>query len=51
MLKNNYIAHISLFKVLVGNIYIEDINAFFWFLAEARKFNNKIMVYPQQVCS
>lgn len=50
MLKDDYIVHVSLFKVPVGDTHIEDINAFFRFLAEARKFNNEIMVYPQQVC-
>lgn len=46
MLKNNYVAHIFSLKVPVGDIYIEDVNVFLSFLAKARKFNNKIMLYP-----
>lgn len=50
MLKDDYIAHVSSLKVPAGDTHIEDVNAFLRFLAEARKFNNEIMVYPRQVC-
>lgn len=50
MLKDDYIAQLSLLKVPAGDTHIEDVNIFLRFLAEARNFNNKIMVYPWQVC-
>lgn len=50
MFKDDYIAHVFSLKVPAGDTHIEDVNAFFRFLAEARKINNEIMVYPRQVC-
>lgn len=50
MLKDGYIAQLSSLKVPAGDIHIEDVNAFLRFLAEARKFNNEITVYPRQDC-
>lgn len=50
MLKDDYISQLSSLKVPAGDTHIEDVNAFLRFLAEARKFNNEIMVYPRQVC-
>lgn len=50
MLKDNYVAHVSSLEVPAGDAHIEDVNAFLRVLAEARRFNNEIMVYPRQVC-
>lgn len=50
MLKDDYVAHVSSLEVPAGDAHIEDVNAFLRVLAEARRFSNKIIVYPQQVC-
>lgn len=50
MLKDNYVAYVSSLKVPAGDAHIEDVNVFLRVLAKARRFNNKIIVYPWQVC-
>lgn len=50
MLKDDYIAHVFSLEVPAGDAHIEDVNAFLRVLVEAKRFNNKIRVYPQQVC-
>lgn len=47
MLKDDYVAHVSSLEVPAGDAHIEDVNAFLRVLAEARRFNNQIMVYPR----
>lgn len=49
MLKINYITYMSSLNILVGDSHIKDVNTFLRFLAEVRKFNNEIILYPRQV--
>lgn len=50
MSKEDYVTHVSSLEVPAGNAHIEDVNAFLQILAGANKFDNRIMVYPKQVC-
>lgn len=50
MLNDDYISHVSSLEVPTGDAHIEDVNAFLRVLAESKRFNNEIMVYPQQIC-
>lgn len=50
MLKDDYISHVSSLEVPNGNAHIEGVNAFLQYLADAKEYDNRIMVYPQQVC-